>query len=189
MYSVADVTKTRRVGLQDDTVEIKLASSDSEYSTILTCSNFESREPIVTIGDDSNFESKSYHSIKSGAEGTSTRRIRMLKRAASVGMSKSQIRHPPYAVIDPGAEREVIGGVGWRILHFSVKSESLRSGALAGMGSESLPSVDAVTSAKDTEGSTVLLGIRDAAYDRRTTQHEALWNSHHLRSNKMPWQN
>ena len=177
------VTKTRRVGIQDDTVEIKLASSDSEYSTILTCSNFESREPIVTIGDDSNFESKSDHSIKSGAEGTSTR-IRMLKRAASVGMSKSRIRHPPYAVIDPGAEREVIGGVGWRILHFSDKSESL-SGALAGMGSESLPSVDAVTSAKDTEGRTVLLGIGDAAYDRRTTQHEALWNSHHLRSNNV----
>ncbi len=68
------VTKTRRVGIQDDTVEIKLASSDdSEYSTILTCPNFESQEPIVTIGDDSNFESKSNHSIKSGAEGTSTR--------------------------------------------------------------------------------------------------------------------
>ncbi len=177
------VTKTRRVGIQDDMVEIKLASSDSEYSTILTCPDFESREPIVTIGDDSNFESKSDHSIKSGAEGTSTR-IQMLKRAASVGMSKSQIRHPPYAVIDPGAKREVIGGVGWQILHFFDKSESL-SGALAGMGSESLPSVDAVTSAKDTEGRTVLLGIGDAAYDRRTTQHEALWNSHHLRSNNV----
>ncbi len=30
-----------------------------------------------------------------------------------MGMSKSRIRRPPYAVIDPGAEREVIGGVGW----------------------------------------------------------------------------
>ncbi len=53
------------------------------------------------------------------------------------------------------------------------------------MGSESLPSVDAVTAAKDTEGRTVLLGIGDAAYDRRTTQHEALWNSYHLRSNNV----
>jgi hypothetical protein len=172
------VTKTRRIGIQDDTVEIKLASSDSEYMNL---ANVESRKRVVTFGDDSVIPLKPDHSIKD-IEGTS--RIRILKRAMSVGMSKGSTRHPPYAVIDPGAEKEVIGGVGWHILHFSDKSESL-SGALAGMGNKVLPSVDAVTAVEDTEGRVVLLGIGEAAYDRRITQHEALWNSHHLRANRV----
>ena len=54
-----------------------------------------------------------------------------------------------------------------------------------GMGTEVLPSVDAVTTVKDAEGRSVLLGIGNAAFDRRTTQNESLWNSHHLRANKV----
>ena len=50
-------------------------------------------------------------------------------------MSRGRTLHPPYAVIDPGAEKEVIGGVGWHIIHFSDRSEAL-SGALTGMGSK-----------------------------------------------------
>ena len=50
------------------------------------------------------------------------------------------------------------------------------------MGSEVLPSVDAVTAVRDKDGKVILLGVREAVYDRRTTQHEALLNSHHMRS-------
>ena len=35
------------------------------------------------------------------------------------------------------------------------------------------------------EGKIVLLGIGNSAYDRHTTQHEALWNSNHFRANKV----
>ena len=97
-------------------------------------------------------------------------------------MSKGSTRHAPYAVMDTGAEREVVGGVGWKILHFSDKSESLHGG-LNGMGSVNLPFVDAVTVVEDTGGKVVLIGVRDAGYDRRTTQFESLWNSYHMRSN------
>ena len=99
-------------------------------------------------------------------------------------MSLGSIRHPPYAVINPGAEREVVGGVGWHIIHFSDKSESL-NGALTGMGSEVLPSVDAVTAVEDGDVRVMILEIGKAAYDRRTTQHESLLNSHHMRANKV----
>ena len=79
---------------------------------------------------------------------------------------------------------EVIGGVGWKVLYLSDKSETL-GGALKGMGTKLLPSVDAVTSVEDSEGRVVLLGLGNAAYDRRKTQNESLWNSHHLRANKV----
>ena len=77
-----------------------------------------------------------------------------------------------------------IGGVGWHVLHFYEKPERLR-GALNDMGGEVLPSVDAVTSVEDLAGRIVLIGLGNSAYDRRTTQHEALWNSHHLRAIKV----
>ena len=106
------VTRTRRLGIQDDTVKVKLASSDSEYST--TFSSNELCERVVTFENDSDFISD--------VGGIS---IRMLKRATSIGMSRGSSRHSPHAVIDPGAEKEVIGGVGWQILHFSDRSEAL----------------------------------------------------------------
>ena len=172
------VTKTRRVGTRDDTVEIKLDSSDEEY--FRTGTRMKSPEQIITFGHESDSSLKPGHSMNDTKR--SLTRIRMLKTNVSAGMSRGSTRQLPYAVIDPGAEREVIGGVGWRILHFSDKSESL-SGALTGMGCQVLPSVDAVTTVKDENGNKILLGIGDAAYDRRTTQNESLWNSHHLRSN------
>ena len=170
------VTKTRRIGVPDDTVRIKLASTVKDYSV----SSSLDRELLSASGYDSDDLSKPDHSMGGDNEGTST--LRALKKTiSSIGMSRGSVRHPSYAVIDPGAEKEVVGGVGWRILHFSDKSESL-NGPLAGIGSSVLPSVDAVTVVEDSEGKVVLLGIGEASYDRRTTQYESLWNSHHLRS-------
>ena len=63
-------------------------------------------------------------------------------------MSKCCNKLSPFAVIGPGSEMEVIGGVGWQVLHFSDKSETLR-GALNGMGGEVLQPVDAVTAVED----------------------------------------
>ena len=48
-----------------------------------------------------------------------------------------------------------------------------------------LPSVNAVTAVEDLEGRVVLLVLGNAAYDRRNTQNESIWNSHHLRANKV----
>ena len=79
-----------------------------------------------------------------------------MKRAMSVRMSRGSVRHQPYAVIDPGAEHEVISGVGWQILHFSDESEPL-SGALAGMGTKVLPLANLVTAVNDQNGNAVLL--------------------------------
>jgi len=170
------LTKLRRIGTADDTVEVKLASSDEEYSTVYTCNT---RERIVSFGHDSIIPARPDHSMQ-GSEGRASI-LRMLKRTESVGMSNGRKTLLPYAVIDPGAEQDVIGGVGWHIMHFSDESETL-SAALDGMGTAVLPKVDAVTAVEDSNGRVVLIGMGGVAYDRRTTQHEALWNSHHLRA-------
>ena len=48
------------------------------------------------------------------------------------------------------------------------------------MGATTLPKVDAVTAVYDVSRRVLLLGSGGAAYDDQTTQHESLWNSHHL---------
>ena len=107
-----------------------------------------------------------------------------MKHSNSIGISRGRARKSPYAVVDPGADMEIIGGVGWHVLHFSERTEIL-NGALEGMGSSVLPTADAVTAVEDMDGRVVLLGLGDSAYDHRTTQTESLWNSHHLRANKV----
>lgn len=173
------VTKVRRVGLTDDTVEVKLTSSDEEYSRTDVLVN--ARELVVTFEHESKNEVKPDHSVEDERSNSSSR-IRMVKKATSIGMSGGRKSHPTYTVIDPGAEQDLIGGTGWHILHFSDQSEPL-SGALAGMGTQVLPKVDAVTAMEDKDGRVVLLGFGGVAYDRRITQYESLWNSHHMRSN------
>ena len=54
-------------------------------------------------------------------------------------------------MIDLGDEMEVIGGVGWHVLNFYYKSETL-IGTLNGVGSELIPSVDAATEVEYLEG-------------------------------------
>ena len=56
-------------------------------------------------------------------------------------------------------------------------------GAIAGMGGTTLPKVDAVIAVDLKNDRTVLIGVGNAAYDRRITQHESLINSHHVRAN------
>ena len=53
------------------------------------------------------------------------------------------------------------------------------------MDTKVLPSVDAVTAVEDSENRVVLLRLRNAAFNRRTTQNESLWNSHYLRANRV----
>ena len=57
-------------------------------------------------------------------------------------MSKGRRSTEPYAVIDPGAVEELIGGDGWYISFVSTQTETL-SGALEGIGTFTLPKVDA----------------------------------------------
>ena len=97
-------------------------------------------------------------------------------------MSRGRRNIQPYAVIDPGAVEELIGGDGWYITYISTQTETL-SGALEGMGTLTLPKVDAITAVKNSNGKVILLGVGNATHDARTTQYESLLNSHHLRSN------
>ena len=171
------VTKQKMVETADDTVEVTLVSSGEEYLTVLS----NTPEQIVPFGHDSKFLATPDHSIVDVKKKEC--RIRALQRCTtSVGMSGGRKGHQPYAVIDPGAEQDLIGGVGFAILHFSNEIESL-TGPLQDMGTTLLPKVDAVTAVHDCDGKTILLGVGNAAYDKRSTQHESLLNSHHLRKN------
>ena len=60
-------------------------------------------------GDEGNNPSKH----KQCTEDEESLRIKMIwLGTTSIGVSKGSTRHLPYAVIDSGAEREIIGGVG-----------------------------------------------------------------------------
>ena len=107
---------------------------------------------------------------------------KIIRRNVSVGISRGRSTEPPYAVIDPGATEDLIGGVGWHIVHISQRHEVLR-GAIDGMGTIALPKVDAITSVTDVKGNVHLLGFGNVTHDSRKTQHESLLNSHHMRNN------
>ena len=157
-------TKTVSFGTSD-TVMVKLASDDEEYSSELLLAS-----PYPSCGYDSQTQLTPGQSED----------VAKIRRTTSVGMSRGRSSRQPYAVIDPGAEEEMIGGLGWCVLYKSDQTESL-SGPIEGMGTMRLPKVDAVTAVKDKSGNTILLGVGNTTWDRRTSQYESLWNSHHLR--------
>ena len=166
------LTTTAASGTLDDTVvEVKLDSDVDEYRH---CSNLIRNSRVsLNIGHDSNDQMMSGHSKQEVLE-------RKIRRNTSVGMSSGRRIIPPYAVIDPGAEEDLVGGVGWYIRHISDSSQTL-NGAIDGMGSITLPRVDAITAVNDSRGNVVLLGVGAVTYDCRLTQYESLLNSHHLR--------
>jgi hypothetical protein len=87
----------------------------------------------------------------------------------------------PRAIIDPGTDYELLGGVGWKILGYHSDVTKL-DGALAGMEGVELPTVEAITAFDDPDtGITELIGIGKAAFDARIEQTETLLNSHVLR--------
>ena len=77
------VTKTRRISIQNDSVEVKLASSDEDY--IETSSDYKPGKLKVTFGDDSIIPLKPDHSINEKAAGS---RVRALKCSNSIGISR-----------------------------------------------------------------------------------------------------
>ena len=77
------VTKTRRVGIQDDVVQIKLMSSDEEYISSVG----ESREALpISFEHDSDSHNNPCQSNED--EESLSKSIRALKRATSIGMSR-----------------------------------------------------------------------------------------------------
>ena len=161
-------TKIATSGIPDDTVTVKITSEDESYIGLFEGTVDQTFGP----GYDSDALPLLDLSIND-VEG-------IIRRTTSVGMSRGRPSRQPYAVIDPGAEEELIGGDGWHIVYVSGQTTSL-SGAIEGMGSITLPKIDAITSVKDKDGNTILLGVGNATFDRRPSQYESLWNSHHLR--------
>ena len=105
-----------------------------------------------------------------------------IRRLDSIGMSRGRRSIQPYAVIDPGDVEELVAGDGWYISFVSTQTETL-PGALEGMGTFTLPKVDAITVVENSESEVILLGVGNATHDSRPTQLEFLLTSHHIRSN------
>ena len=156
-------------GVPDDTVEVKLDTDDEQYSYF----DFNKSCFILPRRYDSESLSKLDHSKQDA---------KIIRRNVSVGISRGRSTEPPYAVIDPGATEDLIGCVGWHIVHISQRHEVLR-GAIDGMGTIALPKVDAITSVTDVKGNVHLLGFGNVTHDSRKKQHEPLLNSHHMRNN------
>jgi hypothetical protein len=109
--------------------EVKLDSDVVEYGQCLSliCDSRIS----LNVGYDSNNQIKSGHSKQEALE-------RKIRSNASVGMSSGSRNVRPYAVFDPGAEEDLVGGVGWYIRHISDSIQTL-NGVIDGMGSITLP--------------------------------------------------
>eukprot|EP00957_Ditylum_brightwellii_P028407 2145044-Ditylum_brightwellii.AAC.1 len=103
----------------------------------------------------------------------------LMRRLLSIGMSNGCNRRQSCAVIDPGAEEELIRGNGLHILHYSQKTKTL-AGAIKGMGQLVLSKVDAVAAVLNSSGKSVLIRVGNASCDCQTTQYELLLNLHHL---------
>jgi hypothetical protein len=171
------LTNVAASGLKDDTVEVKLDSEDEQYSA----SNRLTREVGVSFPRyDSMIQVKPGPSIQDSEEVPFMKKVRRFK---SLGISKGRTCKPTYAVIDSGADQDHVGN-GWRIVHISRSMETL-VGALDGMGSVSLHKVDAICAVMTSKNNVQLIGIGGATWDGRPSQHESLFNSHHLRSNKV----
>jgi hypothetical protein len=91
----------------------------------------------------------------------------------------------PRAIIDPGTEVDVIGGVGWKVLSKMDNQVAQLDGALEGMGEYSLPLVTAVTAHDHPTERTVLLGAGCAGWDERPEQTESLFTSHDMRKHNV----
>ena len=156
-------------GLPDDTVEVKLDTDDDEYLDSKPCIDIS-----LPLGYDSKITPMFDHSIQD---------VRVIRRNTSVGISRGRtVKQPYYAVIDPGAAEDLVGGLGWQVTFISRRTETV-AGALNGMGTITLPKVDAITAVVDDKNNVHLLGFGNVSFDSRISQHESLLNSHHLRDN------
>jgi hypothetical protein len=91
----------------------------------------------------------------------------------------------PRAIIDPGTEVDVIGGVGWQVLSKVDNQVAQLDGALEGMGECSLPLLTAVTAHDHPTEGTVLLGAGCAGWDERPKQTESVFNSHGMQKHNV----
>ena len=129
-------------GIKKGSLKVKLKDEvDKGYFNSL----FNLSRECLYHGYDSNFSSKP---LALSMDSFDTNKIRMVK---TIGMSAGRCNPEPYAVIDPGATEDLVGGLGWRISFVSNQVEIL-CGALTGMGTKALPIVDAITAIETAGG-------------------------------------
>ena len=92
------MTRTCRIGTQDDTIEVKLLTSDLDE---------DNRTSGSSSSDDVGDTSKPCREVKDKGA-----RVRMLRMSRSVGMMVNKLSNQPYAVINPGAKEDILGGIG-----------------------------------------------------------------------------
>ncbi|GKY93620.1 hypothetical protein MPSEU_000329400 [Mayamaea pseudoterrestris] len=144
------LTKTASRGLKDSTVVVRIKDSDDEGST------------STASDDDGNMDdTKDTHESSAAKTARASRKRKAKgkkKLANSVKDSKEKKpkktrRNPrsrrgrstdrPRAIIDPGSEVHIIGGVGWEVISQVNKSTQV-DGALPGMVGQKLPFVCAL---------------------------------------------
>lgn len=89
-----------------------------------------------------------------------------------------------HTIVDSGTEWTIVGGPAWTI----VKDRQRRlkiNGADADMQAVSIPLYDSVTAVTCTNGSTVLIGVRNGGYSNNLNDNEAVINDHFIR--EMGW--
>jgi hypothetical protein len=89
------------------------------------------------------------------------------------------------AILDPGTECGIVGGDIWTVLEKVIGLEAQLGGALAGMGTCSLPLVNAVAAYNHSKEGTILIGAGNVGHDEQSTQTELLLNTHKIRKHSV----
>jgi hypothetical protein len=161
-------TRTENAGIPDTSVTTSMKDSD---------------DSIDGDGNDDD-DSTSGQDEESTKKKTPARKKKEQKKARRNPISRrGRTRiEKSRAIIDPGTEVDVIGGVGWKVLSKVDNQVAQLDGALEGMGECILPLVAAVTARDHPTEGTVLFGAGCAGWDERPKQTESLFNSHDMQS-------
>jgi hypothetical protein len=164
-------THTENTGIPETSVTISMKDSDDSMDG--------------DGNDDDNYTSG--HDDESTKKKTPARKNKKQKKARRNPISRrghTRI-NKPRAIINPGTQGDVIGGVGWKVLSKVDNQVAQLDGALEGMGECTLLLVTAVTAHDHPTEGTILLGAGCAGWDEPFEQTESLFNSHDMRKHNV----
>jgi hypothetical protein len=169
-------THTSRRGIPDASVVVSMKDSDDSSG-----SDDHDDDSSQSDNDETPNKNKALaKKKKTKSKGKKARRFKRLRRNPVTRQGRPG-SDKPRAIIDPGTELDVIGGVGWRVLSTLDNQSAYLDGALEGMGECTLLLVNTVTAYDHPTEGAILLGAGSVGWNKRATQTEALFNSHDMR--------
>jgi hypothetical protein len=136
--------KGRRVVLRRTLQHTSGVTEQGDEDSTVTVSMKDKEDEKESEDENDDEETKSGHDKVSKTKRKRWTRNKKSRRSPLSRRGRTGIEKP-RAIIDPGTEIDVIGGVGWHVLNKVDNMDAQLDGALVGMGGRSLPLVSAAT--------------------------------------------